>query len=228
MEGERLLKTDRKTYIEYRAAETYRKTVLFVISVFLFISACIAGYTLLYITSFENRHTSHYELYRDQWMKGCAGWLTIDGTNIDYPVMQGKDNFRYLGINPLGQSDSAGSIFMDSACDPMAKDSYTLIYGHHMDGNAMFGSLPKFADAKYLALHRTGTYKTSDRKAHKFRILFCSSVLATDRLYDVSSCSIRNWIKKKGQTAGPGHILVFSTCMDTVSLKRVAVFAQFI
>ena len=147
------MKTDRKTYIEYRAAETYRKTVLFVISVFLFVSACIAGYTLLYITSFENRHASHYELYRDQWMKGCAGWLTIDGTNIDYPVMQGKDNFRYLGINPLGQSDSAGSIFMDSACDPMAKDCYTLIYGHHMDGDVMFGSSAEILLMQNILLH---------------------------------------------------------------------------
>lgn len=222
------MRTDRKTYIRYRAAEAYRKAVLFVTAVFLAVSACIAGYTLFYALSSEKRHASHYDLFRSQWMKGCVGWLTIDGTEIDYPVMQGKDNFRYLGINPLGQSDSAGSIFMDSACDPMAKDSYTLIYGHHMNGNAMFGSLPKFADAKYLASHRTGTYRTKDRKAHKFRIIFCSSVLATDELYDVRTCSVRNWMKKKGQTAGSGHILVFSTCTDTTSLNRVAVFAQFV
>lgn len=62
-----------------------------------------------------------------------VAWLTIDGTNIDYPVMQGKDNTYYLNTDPFGAYSLSGSIFLDSRCSRDFSDSYSIIYGHHMD-----------------------------------------------------------------------------------------------
>ena len=62
-----------------------------------------------------------------------AGWITIDGTDIDYPVMQGKDNNAYLNTDPFGNYSLTGSIFLDSRSSPDFSDEYSVIYGHHMD-----------------------------------------------------------------------------------------------
>ena len=43
-----------------------------------------------------------------------VAWITVDGTNIDYPVMQGKTNSEYLNIDPYGEYSLSGSIFLDS------------------------------------------------------------------------------------------------------------------
>ena len=51
-----------------------------------------------------------------------VAWLTIDGTNIDYPVMQGSDNSRFLNIDPFGEYSLSGSIFLDSRNAPDFSD----------------------------------------------------------------------------------------------------------
>ena len=72
----------------------------------------------------------------DETDKEIAGnmvaWLTVDDTNIDYPVMQGEDNNEYLNKDPFGDYALSGSIFLDSRNNPEFKDYYSLIYGHHM------------------------------------------------------------------------------------------------
>lgn len=46
----------------------------------------------------------------------CA-WITLDGTKIDYPVLQGEDNLTYINKDVYGNFALAGSIFLDSNCD---------------------------------------------------------------------------------------------------------------
>ena len=43
-----------------------------------------------------------------------VGWITMDDTNIDYPIMQGEDNTEYLNKDPYGKFSLSGSIFLDS------------------------------------------------------------------------------------------------------------------
>ena len=86
-----------------------------------------------------------------------VGRLTIDGTNIDYPVMQGRYNTRFLNTDPFGDYSVSGSIFLDSRCSPDFSDSFMLIYGHHMDYGKMFGSLDDFLSESFLESHCTGT-----------------------------------------------------------------------
>lgn len=70
-----------------------------------------------------------------------CGWLTLDHTKIDYPVVQGTDNFEYLEKDVLGNPSVAGSIFLDAKSDRNFHDFYTVIMGHHMQGRKMFGVL---------------------------------------------------------------------------------------
>ena len=89
--------------------------------------------------------------------KDVVAWITIDGTNIDYPIMQGHDNSEYLNKDPFGNYSLSGSIFLDSRNSPDFSDPYSLVYGHHMDYGKMFGALDDFADNNYFDNHRTGT-----------------------------------------------------------------------
>lgn len=86
----------------------------------------------------------------------CA-WLTVDGTKIDYPVVQGETNLEYINQDIYGEFALSGSIFLDSRNDRKFIDSYSLLYGHHMDSGAMFGDVTKFKEKEYFQKHKTGT-----------------------------------------------------------------------
>lgn len=75
--------------------------------------------------------------------------MTIDDTNIDYPVMQGEDNNEYLNKDPFGNYALSGSIFLDRRNNPEFKDYYSLIYGHHMEHGMMFGAIDEYLNEDY-------------------------------------------------------------------------------
>lgn len=82
-----------------------------------------------------------------------VGWIYCPGTVINYPVLQGKDNDKYLSHDYLGDYNMNGSIFVDSDNAPGFVDGNTIIYGHHMNSGSMFASLIKWADQEYYAEH---------------------------------------------------------------------------
>ena len=84
------------------------------------------------------------------------GWLRIDGTKISYPVVQGKDNYKYLNKDAVGNDALSGSIFMDYRNASDFSDPNIIIYGHHMAKDAMFGELDEYMDASFFEAHRTG------------------------------------------------------------------------
>ena len=86
----------------------------------------------------------------------CA-WLTVDGTKIDYPVVQGETNLEYINQDIYGEFALSGSIFLDSRNDRKFIDSYSLLYGHHMDNGAMFGDVMNYKEKEYFESHKTGT-----------------------------------------------------------------------
>ena len=89
------------------------------------------------------------------------GWLRIDGTKINYPVVQSKDNNKYLVHDYKGNYATAGSIFLDYRDTPF-KNDYMIIYGHRMEGERMFGPILRFAEKDYFDAHRTGKLYTAD------------------------------------------------------------------
>jgi sortase B len=86
-----------------------------------------------------------------------VGWLTVDDTAIDYPVVQGETNIEYLNKAVDGSFSLSGSIFLDRRNADDFTDYYSLIYGHHMSGNVMFGEIPEFLEQEYFEEHTSGT-----------------------------------------------------------------------
>ena len=104
--------------------------------------------------------------------ENAVAWLTVDDTRIDYPVMQGKTNGEYLNKDPYGNFSLSGSIFLDSRNDKNFGDAYSMIYGHHMEYGAMFGSLDEYADKDFFDAHKTGTLTLTKEKEYTIRF-FC-------------------------------------------------------
>ena len=108
-----------------------------------------------------------------------ASWLTIYNTNIDYPVMQGKNDSDYLNKDVYGNFSISGSIFMASQNSKDFSDPYTLIYGHHMANGSMFGDILKFKDEKFFDKNDTGVLIMPE-KVYDLKIMACLSTDAYD------------------------------------------------
>ena len=86
--------------------------------------------------------------------KSLIGWLKIDDTIIDYPVMQTANNEYYLDHNYDQEYDKNGSIFLDMDCDITDPGTNMIIYGHHMKSGKMFGDLDLYSSREYYEKHR--------------------------------------------------------------------------
>lgn len=90
-----------------------------------------------------------------------AGWITIEGTKVDYPVMLTPwDTDYYLRRNVNGEEDINGTLFMDARTNLAQRSTNIIIYGHNMKSGAMFGSLKNYLDEDYWRAHKEITFDT--------------------------------------------------------------------
>lgn len=82
-----------------------------------------------------------------------CGWLYIEALEISYPIVQGTDNDTYLHTTYEGNSNYAGSIFVDYQNSNALDDCNTIVYGHNMKNLSMFGKLKQIKEQE--------KYKTS-------------------------------------------------------------------
>lgn len=103
----------------------------------------------------EERELTVLEKYEKLYSqnKSLIGWIKIDDTNINYPVMQTVNNEYYLDHNYTQEYDKNGSIFLDKDCDIMNPGTNMIIYGHDMKSGKMFGSLDKYSSKEYYLQH---------------------------------------------------------------------------
>lgn len=83
-----------------------------------------------------------------------VGWIQIEGTNINYPIVQGKDNTYYLKHNIYNKYASAGAIYMDATADKNFESLNTFIYGHYTPSGVMFGELGKYMNQDFYDTHK--------------------------------------------------------------------------
>ena len=81
------------------------------------------------------------------------GWIYIEGTDISYPLLCGRDNQQYLFQSYEKKYLTAGSIFIDYRCSRDFTDSRMVVYGHNMHNGSMFGKLDKFTKESYMKKH---------------------------------------------------------------------------
>lgn len=164
------------------------------------------------------------------------GWITIDDTRIDYPVVQGETDMEYINTDVFGEFALSGSIFLSCLNKPDFTDSYNLIYGHHMDNGGMFGDVIEFTDETYFENHQTGTLYLTDR-TYGISLFACMEVDAYDRLIYApgEECSMQELLNYLKQTATHyrdigvtinDQIVGLSTCVDAQTNGRVVVFGR--
>ena len=164
----------------------------------------------------------------------AIAWLTVDETKIDYPVMQGKTNEEYLNKDPRGNYSLSGSIFLDFRNNKDFTDSYSLVYGHHMEYGAMFGALDEYVGREFFDAHKTGTLTVVNGKVYKISIFASCKAQATDKvIFDPTSGdnkSLLDYLDKHAiifypQEVSPdSKIIGLSTCQSAENIERIIVF----
>ena len=103
--------------------------------------------------------------------KKLIGWIKIDDTIIDYPVMQTVNNEYYLDHNFNQEEDRNGCIFMDYQCDVIKGCDNIILYGHHMKSGKMFGTLNKYSSESYFEEHPVIQFDTIYEKG-KYQVMY--------------------------------------------------------
>lgn len=91
-----------------------------------------------------------------------TAWLTLPGTAIDYPVLQGSSNYSYINTDVHGNFALAGSIFLDYRNSGDYTDLYSLLYGHNMSQHRMFSDINLFKEEKFFNENTLGMMLTED------------------------------------------------------------------
>lgn len=140
----------------------------------------------------------------------CIGWLSIDGTNISYPVMHTpSDPQKYLRRNFYGKYSQSGVPFLDGRCD--LQSSNLIIYGHNMRNGTMFSDLKRYVDRDFLNAHRTVKFEAADG-VQTFIVTEVLKTNTSDAWYDRIA-------------AEDGRQLILSTCYGSGKDGRLLIIA---
>ena len=114
-------------------------------------------------------------------------WLTIYGTNIDYPVLYSpEDNNYYLNHNAKNEWENSGSIFLDYRNNPDFSDFNNILHGHHMAEHKMFGDLDLFANEEFFQTHEFGNFYFNE---NNYGVQILATILTDGydaKIYDTS------------------------------------------
>lgn len=140
----------------------------------------------------------------------CIGWLSIDGTNISYPVMHTPhDPQKYLRRNFYGKYSQSGVPFLDGRCN--LQSTNLIIYGHNMRNGTMFSDLKKYLNTDFLNAHRTVRLETTDG-VFLFIVTEALKTNTSDAWYDRIA-------------AEDGRQLILSTCYGSGKDGRLLIIA---
>ena len=153
------------------------------------------------------------------------GWIIVDNTNINYPIVQTNNNTYYLNHDLDKNYNSAGWIFMDYK--NQIDDQNLIIYGHHRRDNSMFGSIDKLLDSK-----KEGNIKLIiDNKTYIYNIF---SIYKTNKDYNYRNRNYKNFDNKIEEfkknsiykfnvdLSSKKQIITLSTC-DSDNINRIVI-----
>lgn len=113
------------------------------------------------------------------------GWILVPDTRLSYPLVQGEDNDYYLNRTWRKSRNSVGAIFVERQNSADLSDFHTIIYGHRMNDNSMFGTLKYYRDVRYWQQHPV-LYITDDRGSHRYEIFAACEVSTQSDTYLLS------------------------------------------
>lgn len=100
------------------------------------------------------------------------GWICIPDTVISYPLMKAKDNEQYLYHTWEGKYSKYGSIFLECRNSHDFSDFNTLVYGHNMLTQDMFGTLSDYKDQSFYESHPS-VYILLDDGVRRYDVFSC-------------------------------------------------------
>lgn len=180
-----------------------------------------------------------YEINRDM-----VGWIYIEGTAIDYPVVQSSMSQRdfYLRRNFYKQDATCGTIYVREACSVTRPSDNITIYGHNMRNGTMFADLHKYENKSFWEDHRYVWFNTlSEYRAYEIFAVFATTAdstkgfpyhtydtFATEQLFNEFVSNSKNLsFYDTGITPTYGdEFITLSTCDKTYSNGRLAVVCR--
>lgn len=179
-----------------------------------------------------------------EWLKqinpDIYGWITIEGSEVDYPIVRGEDNKYYLDHAYTGEYMIVGSIFADYRTNDHIINNYnTVLYGHNMKNGSMFHIVELmlkdeklFDESRIFIYTPDGIYEYAPISVYEtnaydkyFRMNFKSTGEFTDFADAILSKSV--W-KRTAEFTEYDRILTLSTCTNEEYSGRYALHARLI
>ncbi len=112
--------------------------------------------------------------FESLWEKNpdVIGWITIEGTRIDYPILYSGDNDYYLHHDIDGNETVAGSILLDMEDKTDMTSRHNVIYGHRMKDGSMFKDVIRFREEQFFKEHPYYTIYLPDREI-RLKVISC-------------------------------------------------------
>ena len=177
------------------------------------------------------KHTKSFEELQ-KINPDIIGWIRINETNVNYPLLQAEDDDTYMNTDAEGKYSLSGSIFLHCANKPDFSDFNNMIYGHHMEHGMMFGAIDEYLNEDYFNSHRTGSLVVG-KKTYKIRIFAVLECEATEEsiFAPTENDNTLNYIKQHAlfldDTALPKDnekLLGLSTCKYPDTVDRTLIF----
>lgn len=169
-----------------------------------------------------------------------VGWIQVNGTNINYPIVQHSDNDYYLEHDFYQRKTNNGWIFADYRNNFEKLNNNTIIYGHNLINGTMFGSLPKLLNNSWFSNPNNHYIKLSTKNSNSIWQIFSVYKIepTTDYLQSRfnSTTTYQNFLDTIKNRSSyqfnidlnyTDKIITLSTC-DNTGTKRVAVHAKLI
>ena len=166
-----------------------------------------------------------------------TSWITIDDTLIDYPVMQGENDYEYVNKNIYGDFELSGSIFISAKNESDYSDPYNLLFGHHIYNGAMFGDVMKYKEKDYFDTHTTGILYLPEA-TYSIDIYACIACSAYDENIFFAAkeqdemVEFQEWVKENathyrdiGVTEND-KIIALTTCENATTDGRCAILGR--
>lgn len=172
--------------------------------------------------------------------KDTVGWIKVEGTNINYPVVQTINNDYYLNHSYDKTSNKAGWVFADYRNNLKDFDKNTIIYAHGRVDTTMFGSLKNILQSSWYNNKNNHIIKFSTVKENTLWQVFSVYTIPAESYYITTQFSSNesfiefvNTLKNRSQVnfsalpSGNDKILTLSTCKDSKG-TRVVMHAKLI
>ena len=151
-------------------------------------------------------------------------WIMIPGTDLSYPVLQGGDNSFYLNHTWTGERSAVGAVFMECECVPDFSGFNTIVYGHRMNDESMFGILHGYQEKAFQEEH-PDIYVADESAVRRYEVFAAHEVGVREIVYRldieekgleqefIDFCLERSQIDAGAVPAAEDQVITLSTCM---------------